>query len=173
LNILIVVYNLYIRLSVFTEKVVVTDDLKVFIMPGIFHSLFQLYLFLSGCFQYGGKTSIRICDGNSYFLSSIIICLPLGILFFSLSLFAVYGVAQKILSKELASFINLAVFMLFHRYKYPVFSNHAKFESGNNFFSLSIYYVYVRKNILLSSLFFILSILSYEIFLPLILLNFF
>ncbi|RXM39591.1 hypothetical protein BOQ62_10460 [Chryseobacterium sp. CH21] len=41
------------------------------------------------------------------------------------------------------------------------------------FFALSIYYAYVRDKIVPSSLFFIASVLSYEIFLPLILLNLF
>lgn len=175
LNILIVVYNLYIWLSVFTEKVIVADDLKeAYNARHISKSYFSyMYSYLDSS-NMAARPVSGFVTGTLVFLSkyneSIYL---LGILFFPLSLFAVYWVAQKILSKKLASLITLL-------YSCSLIGTSIQFSPimlnsnlATIFFSLSIYYVYIRKNILFSALFFILSILSYEIFLPLILLNLF
>lgn len=173
LNILIVVYNLYIWLSIFKEKVIVTDDLKEAYNARYISKPYFSYIYsyldssnmaarpISGWVT-GTLVFLSKYDASVYFL---------GILFFPLSLFAVYWVMQKILSKELASLITLL-------YSCSLIGTSIQFSPimlnsnlATIFFSLSIYYVYIRKNVLLSSLFFILSILSYEIFLPLILLN--
>ncbi|AZA90493.1 Uncharacterised protein [Chryseobacterium nakagawai] len=173
LNILIVVYNLYIALCVFTEKVIVTDDLKeAYSARYISESYFSyIYSYLDSSNMAARPVSGWV-TGTLVFLSKYDASIYLlGILFFPLSLIAVYWVMQKILSKELASLITLL-------YSCSLIGTSIQFSPimlnsnlATIFFSLSIYYVYIRKNILLSSLFFILSILSYEIFLPLILLN--
>ncbi|BAP32865.1 antibiotic biosynthesis monooxygenase [Chryseobacterium sp. StRB126] len=173
LNILIVVYNLYIWLSVFTEKVIVTDDLKEAYNA---RHISKSYFSYIGSYLDSSNMAARPVSG---FITGTLVFLSkynesiylLGILFFPLSLFAIYWVAQKVLSKELASLITLL-------YSCSLIGTSIQFSPimlnsnlATIFFSLSIYYVYVRKNILFSALFFILSILSYEIFLPLILLN--
>ncbi|SDJ22466.1 hypothetical protein [Chryseobacterium jejuense] len=173
LNILIVVYNIYIWLSVFTEKIIVADDLKeAYNARHISKPYFSyIYSYLDSS-NMAARPVSGFITGTLVFLSkyneSIYL---LGILFFPLSLLAVYWVVQKILSKELASLITLL-------YSCSLIGTSIQFSPimlnsnlATIFFSLSIYYVYVRKNILFSALFFILSILSYEIFLPLILLN--
>ncbi|MGE8552371.1 MAG: hypothetical protein ACN6OB_00355 [Chryseobacterium jejuense] len=173
LNILIIVYNLYIWLSVFTEKIIVSDDLKeAYNARHISKPYFSyIYSYLDSS-NMAARPVSGFITGTLVFLSkyneSIYL---LGILFFPLSLLAVYWMAQKILSKELASLITLL-------YSCSLIGTSIQFSPimlnsnlATIFFSLSIYYVYVRKNILFSALFFILSILSYEIFLPLILLN--
>lgn len=175
LNILIVVYNLYIWLSVFTEKVIVADDLKeAYNARHISKPYFSyIYSYLDSS-NMAARPVSGFITGTLVFLSkyndSIYL---LGILFFPLSLFVMYWVAQKILSKELASLITLL-------YSCSLIGTSIQFSPimlnsnlATLFFCLGIYYVYVRKNILFSALFFILSILSYEIFLPLILLNLF
>ncbi|AZB27309.1 hypothetical protein EG339_23325 [Chryseobacterium bernardetii] len=175
LNILIVAYNLYIWLAVFTEKVIVTDDLKE-----AYNARHISKPYLSYIYSYLDASNMAARPVSGFVTGTLVFFSQyngsvylLGILFFSLSLFAVYGVAQKILSKELAALLTLL-------YSCSLIGTSIQFSPimlnsnlATIFFSLSIYYVYVRKNILLSSLFFILSILSYEIFLPLILLNLF
>jgi hypothetical protein len=59
LNILIVVYSLYISLSVFKEKAVVTDDLAGVYALRMIPFLFQLYLFFSGFYDNGSEAGIR------------------------------------------------------------------------------------------------------------------
>lgn len=173
LNILIIVYNLYIGLSVFTEKVIIADDLKE-----VYNAKYISKPYFSYIYSYldSSNMSARPVSGwvtgtlvfLSHYNASVYL---LGLLFFPLSLFVVYWVAQQILSKELASLITLL-------YSCSLIGTSIQFSPimlnsnlATMFFALSIYYVYIRKNILISSLFFILSILSYEIFLPLILLN--
>lgn len=175
LNILIIVYTFYISLSVFREKVIVTDDLsKVYESKFISESYFNyIYSFLDSSTMAARPVS-GFVTGTLVFLSQYNASIYLlGILFFPLSLIAVYWIGQKILSKELASLITLL-------YSCSLIGTSIQFSPimlnsnlATIFFSLSIYYVYIRKNILLSALFFILSILSYEIFLPLILLHLF
>ncbi len=82
-------------------------------------------------------------------------------------------VAKKILSEELAGLITLL-------YSCSVIGTSIQFSPimlnsnlATVFFSLSIYFLYVRDKILVSALLFIASILSYEIFFPLILLHLF
>jgi hypothetical protein len=82
-------------------------------------------------------------------------------------------VGRKMLSKELASLITLL-------YCCSIIGTSIQFTSimlnsnlATIFFVLSIYYVYVRKKIIVSALLFIASVLSYEIFLPLVLLPLF
>ncbi|REC63537.1 hypothetical protein DRF65_05440 [Chryseobacterium pennae] len=175
LNILIIVYNLYIWLSIFIEKVIVADDLKE-----AYNSKYISKPYVSYIYSYLDSSNMAarpvsgFVTGTLVFLSQYNASVYLlGILFFPLSLIALYWVIQKILSKELASLITLL-------YSCSLIGTSIQFSPimlnsnlATLFFSLSIYYTYVRKNILWSALFFILSILSYEIFLPLILLNLF
>ncbi|RXM51527.1 MULTISPECIES: hypothetical protein [unclassified Chryseobacterium] len=175
MNILIVVYNLYIGLSVLKEKVIVADDLKeAYNARHISKPYFNyIYSYLDSS-NMAARPVSGFVTGTLVFLSkynnSVYL---LGILFFPLSLLVMYWIAQKILSKELASLLTLL-------YSCSLIGTSIQFSPimlnsslATIFFSLSIYYVYIRKNILFSALFFILSILSYEIFLPLILLNLF
>ncbi|WP_347219141.1 hypothetical protein [Chryseobacterium sp.] len=175
LNILIVVYNLYIWLTIFREKVIVADDLKeVYNAKYISKPYFSyIYSYLDSS-NMAARPVSGFITGTLVFLSQYNASIYLlGILFFPLSLLAVYWIAQKMLSKELASLITLL-------YSCSLIGTSIQFSPimlnsnlATLFFCVSIYYVYIHKNILLSSLFFILSILSYEIFLPLILLNLF
>lgn len=175
LNILIIVYNLYIGLSIFREKVIVADDLKE-----VYNAKYVSKPYFSYIYSYLDASNMAarpvsgFVTGTLVFLSQYNASIYLlGILFFPLSLIAVYGVAQKILSKELASLITLL-------YSCSIIGTSIQFSPimlnsnlATLFFCVSIYFVYIRKNVLLSALFFILSILSYEIFLPLILLHLF
>lgn len=175
LNFLIIVYNLYIWLSVFIEKVVVADDLKE-----VYNAKYISKPYLDYIYSYLDSSNMAArpisgwVTGTLVFLSQYNASVYLlGILFFPLSLIAIYWVAEKILSKELASLTVLL-------YSCSLIGTSIQFSPimlnsnlATIFFSLSVYYVHIRRNIVLSSLFFILSILSYEIFLPLILLNLF
>ncbi|WP_250255414.1 hypothetical protein [Chryseobacterium sp. Marseille-Q3244] len=173
LNILIVVYGLYIALCVFTEKVIVTDDLKeAYNARHISEPYFSyIYSYLDSSNMAARPVSGWV-TGTLVFLSKYDASIYLlGILFFPLSLIAIYWVAKKMMSRELASLIILL-------YSCSLIGTSIQFSPimlnsnlATIFFSLSVYYIYIRKNIWLSSLFFILSVLSYEIFLPLILLN--
>lgn len=175
LNILIVVYNLYIWLSIFKEKVILADDLKeVYNAQYISKPYFSyIYSYLDSS-NMAARPVSGLVTGTLVFLSQYNASVYfLALLFFPLSLITIYWVAQKILSKELASLITLM-------YSCSLIGTSIQFSPimlnsnmATIFFSLSIYYVYIRKNILLSALFFILSILCYEIFLPLILLPLF
>ncbi|MDN3691887.1 hypothetical protein QWZ06_06265 [Chryseobacterium tructae] len=175
LNILIIIYNLYIWLSIFIEKVVVTDDLKeAYSSKYISKPYFSyIYSYLDSS-NMAARPVSGFVTGTLVFLSQYNSSIYLlGTLFFPLSLIAVYWVTQKILSKELASLITLL-------YSCSLIGTSIQFSPimlnsnlATIFFSLSIYYIYIRKNLIISSVFFILSILSYEIFLPLILLHLF
>ena len=175
LNILIIVYNLYISLSVFKEKIIVTDDLsKLYESKHISKSYFSyLYSFLDSTTMAARPVSGIVTGTLIFFSKSNEYIYLLGVLFFPLSLLAIYCIAKKILSKELASLITLL-------YSCSLIGTSIQFSSimlnsnlATIFFLLSIYFIYVREKIIISSLFFIASILSYEIFLPLILLNLF
>ncbi|WP_449388179.1 hypothetical protein [Chryseobacterium lineare] len=175
LNILIIIYTLYISLSVFIEKVIVADDLsKVYESKFISQSYFSfIYSFLDSATMAARPVS-GIVTGTLMYLSRYHESFyRLGIFFFPLSLMVIYAVAQKIFSKELASLITLL-------YSCSVIGTSIQFSSimlnsnlATIFFSLSIYFLYIRKKLLLSSLFFIASVLCYEIFLPLLLLHLF
>lgn len=96
-----------------------------------------------------------------------------GLLFFPISVFTIYCILKNIMTKEIASLITLL-------YSCSLLATSIQFSPimlnsnlATIFFSLSIYYLYIRKNLIMSSIFFIVSVLSYEIFLPLILLNLF
>ncbi|MEG0927076.1 hypothetical protein [Chryseobacterium sp.] len=175
LNILIIVYNLYICLAVFKEKIVVSDDLsKLYESKYISESYFSyIYSFLDSTTMAARPVSGFVTGTLIFFSKSNEYIYLLGVLFFPLSLIAIYCVSKRILSKELASLITLL-------YSCSLIGTSIQFSSimlnsnlATIFFSLSIYFIYVREKIILSSLFFIASILSYEIFLPLILLNLF
>lgn len=175
LNILIIVYSLYISWSVFKEKAILTDDLAGFyVLPSVSGSYFSyIYSFLDSRIMAARPVS-GVVTGTLTFLSknneSVYF---LGLLFFPLSLLVLYWVARKIVSKELASLFTVL-------YLCSSIGTGIQFSAimlnsslATIFFALSIYYVYVRKNIFISSVFFIASVFSYEIFLPLILLNLF
>lgn len=175
LNILIVVYHLYIVLSVFKERAVLTDDLAsvygLKTISGSYLSFLHTYLDSQtmAARPVSGFVTATLCfltknNESGYFL---------GLLFFPLSLTVIYWVASKILSRELASLLTLV-------YSVSLIGTSIQFSTmmlnsslATIFFSLSIYFVYVRKNIAISSVCFIASVLSYEIFLPLVLLNLF
>lgn len=175
LNILIVVYNLYIWFAVFTKKAIVADDLKeAYNARHISKPYFgYIYSYLDSSNMAARPVSGFVTGTLVFFSKYNDSIYLLGILFFPLSLLFVYWVTQKILSKELASLITLL-------YSCSLIGTSIQFSPimlnsslATIFFSLSIYYAHIRKNILLSAMFFILSILSYEIFLPLILLPLF
>ncbi|MGL6126576.1 hypothetical protein, partial [Chryseobacterium artocarpi] len=109
LNILIIVYNLYISLSVFKEKIIVTDDLsKLYESKHISKSYFSyLYSFLDSTTMAARPISGIVTGTLIFFSKSNEYIYLLGVLFFPLSLLAIYCIAKKILSKELASLITL------------------------------------------------------------------
>ncbi|MFZ4929837.1 hypothetical protein [Chryseobacterium sp. Mn2064] len=175
LNILVVVYSFYVFLSVFQERAILTDDLAGFyVLESVPASYFSyLYTFLDSQIMAARPVS-GIVTGTLTFLSrnndSVYF---LGMLFFPLSLMAIYWVGSKILSKELAGLMTLL-------YSCSLIGTSIQFSTimlnsnlATIFFALSIYYAYIRKSILISSLFFIASVFSYEIFLPLLLLPLF
>ncbi|CAA7391997.1 hypothetical protein CHRY9393_03021 [Chryseobacterium fistulae] len=175
LNILIIVYSLYICFSIFKNKVLLADDLsKVYELKNISGSYFKyIHAFLDSYtmasrpisgFVTGTLMFFSKYNENVYFL---------GMLFFPLSLVVIYIVIQKILSKELASLITLLYVcsLLGTSIQFsPIMLNS---NLATIFFSLSIFYLYFYEKILISSLFFIASVLSYEIFFPLFLLHVF
>ena len=173
LNILIIVYNLYISLSVFKGKVIVTDDLsKVYESKLISESYFDfIYSFLDSTTMAARPVSGFVTGTLIFFSQHNEYIYLLGLIFFPLSLLVIYWVAEKMVSKELATLLTLL-------YSCSLLGTSIQFSPimlnsnlATIFFALSIYFIYVRQRIVLSSLFFIASILSYEIFFPLLLLN--
>ncbi|KFF13528.1 hypothetical protein IW15_06995 [Chryseobacterium soli] len=175
LNILIIVYSLYICLSVFKEKAVLTDDLAGFyVLPSVSGSYFSfIYSFLDSQIMAARPVS-GVVTGTLAFLSknneSVYF---MGLLFFPLSLMVLYWVAKKMVSKELAGLFTLLYLCSSIGTSIQFSTIMLNSNLATIFFALSIYYAYVRKNTFISSLFFIASVFSYEIFLPLILLNLF
>ncbi|RNA61837.1 hypothetical protein D1631_07770 [Chryseobacterium nematophagum] len=175
LNILIVIYSCYIGFTIFINKVLLADDLsKVYESKNIsepyfkyIHTFLDTYTMASrpiSGFVTGTLVFFSKYNENVYFL---------GLLFFPLSLISIYIVIQKILSKELASLITLLYLcsLLGTSIQFsPIMLNS---NLATIFFSLSIFYLYFHEKILISSLFFIASVLSYEIFFPLFLLHVF
>jgi len=175
LNILIIVHSLYICLSVFKEKVLLTDDLaRVYELRTVSGSYFSyIYSFLDSVTMAARPVSGLVTGTLFYLVRNNESLYFLGLLFFPLSLAVLYWVAKNIFSKELASLIILL-------YSISIIGTSIQFSSlmlnsnlATIFFSLSVYFAYVRKCIVVSSICFIASVLSYEIFLPLILINLF
>lgn len=175
LNILIIVYSLYICLSVFKEKAVLTDDLAGFyVLPSVSGSYFRfIYSFLNSQIMAARPVSGVVTGTLTFFSKNNESVYFMGLLFFPLSLMVLYGVARKMISKELASLFTLL-------YACSSIGTSIQFSTimlnsnlATIFFALSIYYAYVWKNTFISALFFIASVFSYEIFLPLIFLNLF
>ncbi|CAI8752484.1 hypothetical protein [Chryseobacterium sp. IT-36CA2] len=175
LNILIAVYYLYIFISIFKEKAALTDDLANLYRLGHISGSYLSFVHSSldtttmAARPVSGFVTATLCflaqNSESFYF--------FGLLFFPLALIAIYWVARKILSKEVASLITLL-------YSCSIIGTSIQFSSimlnsnlATIFFVISIYFAYARKNIVLSAVFFIASVLSYEIFLPLILLPIF
>ncbi|UKB80841.1 hypothetical protein [Chryseobacterium sp. MEBOG07] len=175
LSILIIVHSLYICLSVFKEKVLLTDDLaRVYELRTVSESYFlYIYSFLDSVTMAARPVSGLVTGTLFYLVRNNESLYFLGLLFFPLSLAVLYWVAKNIFSKELASLIILL-------YSISIIGTSIQFSPlmlnsnlATIFFALSIYYTHVRQRIVPSALFFIASVLSYEIFLPLILINLF
>ncbi|WP_343679790.1 hypothetical protein [Chryseobacterium arthrosphaerae] len=175
LNISILVYSLYICWCIFTERAVLSDDLAgVYQLRTVPDSYFSyIYSFLDSSLMAARPVSGLVTGTLSFLSKDHESLYLLGILFFPFSLAVLYWVARHILSKELASLFTLL-------YATSLIGSSIQFSSimlnsnlATIFFALSIYYVYTRKNTILSALFFITSVLSYEIFLPFIVLHLF
>ncbi|WP_312901741.1 hypothetical protein [Chryseobacterium taichungense] len=175
LNISIILFTLYISFSVFKEKVMIADDLsKVYEAGSISQPYFSfIYSFLDSSTMAARPVS-GFVTGTLIFLSGYNESVYwLGLFFFPLSLLVIYTVAQKIWSAQLASLVTLlyACSMIGTSIQFSTIMLNSNLATI--FFCLSIYFVYVRKNIFISSLLFIASVLSYEIFLPLVFLHLF
>lgn len=175
LNILIIVYNLYISLTIFSEKIILTDDLaRVYELRAISESYFSyIHSFLDSATMAARPVSGWVTGTLFYFSKNNESFYLLGTLFFPLSLVVIYWVTKKIFTKELASLITLL-------YSSSIMGTSIQFSSlmlnsnlATIFFALSIYYAYVQNKIIPSALCFIASVLSYEIFIPLFLLHLF
>ncbi len=175
LNISIGIYALYISLSVFINKVMLADDLsKVYKSQCISQPYFRfIHSFLDSSTMAARPISGYV-TGTLIFLSQYHESVYwLGLFFFPLSLLVIYILAQKILSVQLASLVTLL-------YTCSMIGTSIQFSTimlnsnlATIFFCLSIYLLFFHKNIFLSSLLFIASVFSYEMFLPLIFLHLF
>lgn len=175
LNISVITYVLYISFCIFKDKVALADDLsKIYESGNISQSYFTfIYSFLDSHTMAARPVS-GLVTGTLIFLSGYSESVYwLGLFFFPLSLWVMYWVTQKIGSAQWASLVILL-------YSCSVIGTSIQFSPimlnsnlATLFFCLSIYFLYARKNIWGSSLLFIASVFSYEIFLPLILLHLF
>ncbi|SHF19330.1 hypothetical protein [Chryseobacterium takakiae] len=175
LNISIIIYVLYISLSVCYEKILLADDLA---MAYEYRFISQSYFSFICSFLDSSTMAARPVSG---FVTATVMFISqynefvywLGLFFFPLSLLVIYEVAQKILTVQLASLITLlyACSMIGTSIQFSAIMLNSNLATI--FFCLSIYILYFHKNIFLSSLLFIASVLNYEIFLPLIFLHLF
>lgn len=175
LNISVIAYALYISFCIFKHKAALADDLsKIYESGNISQPYFKfIYSFLDSHTMAARPVS-GFMTGTLMFLSGYSESVYwLGLFFFPLSLLVMYRVAQKIASPQWAGLLALL-------YSCSVIGTSIQFSPimlnsnlATLFFCLSIYCLYVRKNIWGSSLLFIASVFSYEIFLPLVLLHLF
>lgn len=175
LKISIIIYVLYISLSVCYEKILLADDLA---MVYEYRSISQSYFSFICSFLDSSTMAARPVSGS--FTGTLLFASQynesaywLGLFFFPLSLLVIYILAQKILSVQLASLITLlyACSMIGTSIQFSIIMLNSNLATI--FFCLSIYILYFHKNIFLSSLLFIASVFSYEIFLPLLFLHLF
>lgn len=169
----ICLYTLYITLKITKNQALLADDLGM--MYKIQHIDSNLAEFLWS-FLDSTTMSARPISGivtgmiiyvskfeqNFYFLA---------LLFFPISILMLFKVALSFLDKTVA-------FLLVLLYTSSIFSSSIQFSPimlNSNlaliFWLLSIYFLKINYKPILSSVFFLFSVLSYEIFLPLILLN--
>lgn len=166
-------YVFYTLYAIYSSNVILADDLSILYSSKDIHQNYFEYIisyidsstmsarpvsgFITGTIAFFSKNNNQI-----YFL---------GLLFFPLSILTIYFVLSKILSKEVACLIILfyAVSIIGTSIQFsPIMLNS---NVATIFYVLSIYFIVVKKNLVLSSLLFILSILSYEIFFMGIIIN--
>lgn len=153
LNISIIIYVLYISLSVCYEKILLADDLA---MAYEYRFISQSYFSFICSFLDSSTMAARPVSG---FVTATVMFISqynefvywLGLFFFPLSLLVIYEVAQKILTVQLASLITLlyACSMIGTSIQFSAIMLNSNLATI--FFCLSIYILYFHKNIFLSS----------------------
>lgn len=170
---LVFFYVFYALYAIYSSNVVLADDLAMIYLA---KDINQNYFDYIASFVNSSTMSARPVSG---FITGTIIFLSQnndqiyfsGLLFFPLSILTIYFVLNKILAKEIACLVILfySVSMIGTSIQFsPIMLNS---NVATIFYVLSIYFIVVKKNLILSSLLFILSILSYEIFFMGILIN--
>ncbi|MNU12197.1 hypothetical protein D3C71_02190 [compost metagenome] len=163
LTFLYIFYTLY---TIFSSDVVLADDLvMIYSAKNINQNFFEYII----SFIDSSTMSARPISG---FITGTIIFLAKnndqiyfsGLLFFPLSILTVYFVLNKILPKQIVCLAILfyAISLIGTCIQFsPIMLNS---NVATIFYALSIYFIVVKKNLVVSSFLFMLSILSYEIF---------
>ena len=175
LNISVITYVLYISLSVFNHRVALADDLsKIYESGNRSKSYFPfIYSFLDSRTMAARPVSGAVTATLMFLCRYSESVYWLGLCFFPISLWVIYNVARKTGAEQLAGLVTLL-------YACSMIGTSIQFSSimlnsnlATIFFCLSFHFAYFRQNLWVSSLLFIASVFSYEIFLPLVLLPLF
>jgi len=169
----------YLYLTIFREAVLLVDDLSVISMmrhnPEIrnLKSPWQaIAYYVSSADASARPIPAAIFSGYVYLIRNHLDFYYLLYACFLASLFIIYKLVRSISDENIAFIVSLVYSLI------PVGTSLA-FTSimlgstlSTIFYCLSLYYIIKKKSLWLSALFFMFSVFSYEVFLPLIIINF-
>lgn len=169
----ILFYSIYIIFKLRHHKVLLADDLsQAYIAQNIGVSFWDFLTSYLDSQTMSARPVSGLITGTIVFLSKYDISIYyIGLIFFPISLYLLYKVLNYF-------FENVFSVLIVALYASSIFASSIQFSIimlnsnlATIFWLLSIYFLTKKYNIFLSITFFIFSILSYEIFLPLIILN--
>lgn len=166
LLLIIFTYIIYIHYSIYKSNVLLADDLGlIYRAKDIQQSYFEfIKLYIDSSTMSARPVSGFVTGSIIFFSQTNSQFYFLGLIFFPLSILSIYFVFSKILPKVITclfvilyttSMIGTAVQFS------PIMLNS---NIATIFYVFSIYFIVIRKNIVISLVLFVLSILSYEIF---------
>ncbi|AIH01633.1 hypothetical protein M949_0462 [Riemerella anatipestifer CH3] len=170
---IILIYALYVVTKITYTNTLLADDLSK-----MYESIYLDSNFIDFIFSFLDSATMSarpvsgLLTGSLIYISSYNQSLYfLGLLLFPISIITLYNVSKHFINKELAL---LAVIL----YTSSIFASSIQFSPimlNSNlaliFWLVSVYFLRKTYNPFLSGLFYILSILSYEIFFPLLIIN--
>ncbi|HEX7871007.1 MAG TPA: hypothetical protein VF455_12935, partial [Chryseobacterium sp.] len=170
---LIFLYVFYTLYKIYSLDVVLADDLGlIYLTKNIHQNYFEYIVSYIDSSTMSARPVSGFITGTIIFLSKNNDNLYFsGLLFFPLSILTIFFVFSKILPKEIACLITLfyTVSMIGTSVQFsPIMLNS---NIATILYVLSIYFIVVKKKLIISSCLFIFSIFSYEIFFMGIILN--
>lgn len=169
----------YLYLNIFSERVLLADDLSVISMmlhnPEIrnLKSLWEAIAFyVSSADASARPIPATIFSGFVYLIRNHLDFYYLLYAWFLASLFIIYKLIRDVSDKNIAFIVTLVYSLI------PVGTSLAftcimlGSTLATVFYCLSLYFIIIKKSLWLSALFFIFSVFSYEVFMPLIIINF-
>lgn len=173
LLITIILYVLYVHIKIINHEVLLVDDLsKVYQGQNITSSFFSFLSHFLDSSTMSARPISGIVTGIVIYLSKFNINLYyIGFIFFPISLLFLYKVLSNLFDENF-SVVATAI------YASSIYATSIQFSPimlNSNlallFWLLSIYYLTTKYKPVISGVFFMLSILSYEIFFPILILN--